>query len=316
MNNEPVKGVVSRGFGRFYTVVYDGRDYTCVLRGKLRISDEWKAYSNPVAVGDIVSVVPCEDGSGTIVDIDERTNAFTRKDKKDRGAQRRQDIIAANVDLILVVQSFYDPHLNLRFVDRIAVRGCVEKIPTVLCVNKLDLSVDDYPAYVHEYYEGSGMEIFFTSTVTGDGVAELKKRLAGNRVIVVGYSGVGKSSLLNAMYPDEYVQATSPVSERSGKGCHTTTNVSLVRYGDGTELIDTPGVREFGLMDLEPHMLGNYFHEFGEHAAHCRFSPCTHDHEPGCEIKRLVDEGHISEGRYISYINILTSIKEYKDRIW
>ena len=315
MDNQTVLGVVSQGFGRFYTVVFEGRNYNSVLRGKLRVNGTWKGYSNHVAVGDIVAFVPCDDGSGTIIDVIERKNAFTRKDKKDRGDGRRQDIIAANIDLILVVQSFYDPHLNLRFVDRIAVRGAVENIPTVLCVNKLDLSTEEYLTYVHEYYEGSGMEILFTSTVTAQGIKELKTRLAGNRAIVVGYSGVGKSSLLNALYPDVVV-ATSPVSEKTGKGCHTTTNVRLVQYPDGTELIDTPGVREFGLMDLEPHMFGKYFHEFGELGTKCRFSPCTHDHEPGCEVKRLVDEGVISEGRYVSYINILTSIKEYRDRIY
>ena len=315
MNTETVQGVIIRVFGRFYTVRYEDKEYNSVLRGKLRLSGKWSGYSNPAAVGDNVNFIPCIDGSGTIVDIIDRTNAFTRKDKKDRGKERRQDIIAANINLILVVQSFYDPHLNPRFVDRIAVRGAVEGIPTVLCINKLDLATEEYPAYVHEYYEGSGMEIVFTSAKTGDGIEALKTRLAGNRALIIGYSGVGKSTLMNTIYPG-IVLATSPVSESSGKGCHTTTNVRMMQYSDGTELIDTPGVREFGLMDIEPHMLGKYFHEFGEIGTKCRFNPCSHDHEPGCEVKRLVEEGIIAEGRYISYINILESIKEYRDRIF
>jgi len=315
METETVQGVVTSVFGRFYTVRYNEREYNCVLRGKLRLTDRESGFSNPAAVGDNVDFIPADNGTGTIRDVVARRNAFTRKDKKDKGSQRRQDIIAANIDLILAVQSFYDPNLNLRFVDRIAVRGSFENIPTVLCVNKFDLCVEGYPEYINEYYEGSGMEIFLTSVKEGIGIDELRTRLSGKRVIVVGYSGVGKSSLLNTLYPG-LVLATSPVSESTGKGRHTTTNVRMVRYDDGTELIDTPGVREFGLMDIQPHILGRYFHEFGEIGRKCLFSPCSHDHEPNCEVKRLVDEGIISEGRYISYINILTTVKEYTSRIY
>ena len=315
MEEQTVQGIIIRVFGRFYTVLYNGREYICVLRGKMRLSDRWSGYSNPAAVGDDVEFIPCEDGSGTIAAVINRRNAFTRKDKKDRGNNRQQDLIAANLDMILVVQSFYDPHLNLRFVDRLAVRGYFEKIPVMLCVNKLDLAVKEYFEYIDEYYEGTDLEYMYASARTGEGIDELRGALKGNRVVVAGYSGVGKSSLLNALYPGIGL-ATSEVSESTGKGRHTTTNVRMVGFDDGTELIDTPGVREFGLMDIEPHMLGRYFYEFGTLGEHCSFKQCTHDHEPGCEVKRLVDEGVIAEGRYISYINILSSIREYKERIY
>ncbi|MGL4370752.1 MAG: ribosome small subunit-dependent GTPase A [Spirochaetota bacterium] len=308
-------GIIFSVYGRYYTVRYEQKDYICVLRGKLRLSEKWSGYSNPAAVGDIVEFIPAADLSGTITAVCDRRNVFSRKDKKDRGKNRQQDIIAANIDMILIMQSFYDPHLNLRFVDRIAVRGAYEKIPAMLCVNKLDLAVEDYFEYIKDYYEGTDLEYCYVSARSGEGLAALKKRVQGQRVLIVGYSGVGKSSLLSALYP-EFTIATSAVSESTGKGRHTTTNVRMFRCNDGTELIDTPGVREFGLMDIEPHMIGRYFYEFRELSRGCSFAQCTHDHEPGCEIKRCVDEGIIAEGRYISYMNILASVKEYYDRIY
>jgi ribosome biogenesis GTPase len=309
------RGIVSLVFGRFYNVMSDDSEYQCVLRGRLKLDERWKSYSNPAAVGDEVEITVAPDKSGVIENILPRKNAFTRKDKKDKGKERKQDIIAANLDCIVVMQSFYDPHLNLRFVDRIAVRAGKENIPLILCINKLDLAGDEYCDYVKRYYENADIDIVFASGEQKKGVKELREKILGKRSILVGYSGVGKTTMVNAIYPGALLK-TAEVSESTGKGKHTTTNVVLKRMSDGTEIIDTPGVREFGLMDIEPHMIGKYFYEFGTYAPDCTYKPCTHDHEPGCAVIRAVEEGLIHEDRHISYLNILNSVKEYNSRIY
>jgi ribosome biogenesis GTPase / thiamine phosphate phosphatase len=310
-----IEGIVSLVFGRFYNVMTAEREYQCVLRGKIKLDERWKGFTNPTAVGDRVMFTPAADGSGVIEDILDRTNAFTRKDKKDKGRDRKQDLIAANLDCIVVMQSFYDPHLNLRFVDRIAVRAVKENVPLVLCVNKLDLAGKDYCDYIERYYKNAPIEIFFASGSEHKGIEEIGRRIRGIRSILVGYSGVGKTTMLNELFPGILLK-TAEVSESTGKGKHTTTNVMLKRMPDGTELIDTPGVREFGLMDIEPHMIGRYFYEFDSYSPECTYKPCTHDHEPGCAVTAAVEEGLINEDRYISYLNILHSVADYNSRIY
>jgi len=296
-------GIIAKVFGRFYTVLYDGGEINSVLRGKMKT--ESSRYSNPAAVGDIVNFSINKDGLGTIESVCERKNTFTRKD----GVRSREDIIACNLDQVIAVQSFTNPRLNLRFVDRIIIRSKRGNIPVLLCINKSDLIEKGEPAYVRSYYKGADINIRFVSAFTGKGMSEFKKDVAGKRSLLIGYSGVGKSSLFNRIYPGVDLKTTE-VSESSGKGKHTTTNVKMIRADDGTELIDTPGVREFGLVDIEPDDLGNYFDDFRAAGLNCRFRPCTHDHEPGCEVKRLVEDGEIHEDRYISYLNILYSIQE------
>jgi len=304
-------GLLVNCFGRYYTVFHEGKRINCVLRGRIKKDKRLKIYSEPVATGDIVDFEINEDGSGVINDIHPRENVFSRKD---RGRQK-EDIIASNLDQIVIVQSFYNPRLNLRFVDRLLVRGKKEGIPVLLCVNKLDLAEKEDLDYVDSYYRNADIRIHMTSAETGEGVEEFKELTIGQLSVFTGSSGVGKTSLLNRLYPGLNLR-TSEVSESSGKGRHTTTNVSMMILDDGTRIIDTPGVREFGLMDIEPHFLGTYFADFQKHSQMCNFRPCTHDHEPGCEVKRQVEEGNISEDRYVSYLNILYSLKEYYDNMY
>ncbi len=295
-------------FGKFYIVESEGRTVTSTLRGRLRQDPRLEKYSDPVVVGDHVDFDPDPDGEGSIREVLPRKNVFTRKYKN----SRRNDLIAANIDRIVVIQCFGTPRLNPRFVDRLLVRGIKEGIPLLLCVNKLDLAEKGETRALSSYYRGYDLSLRTTSAVTGEGVRALKKELAGRLSILIGNSGVGKTSLLNAMYPDLDLR-TREVSESTGKGRHATTNVEMFRLDDDTRIIDTPGLREFGLVDIEPRELGVYFMEFGRYADRCNFSPCTHDHEPGCEVKRLVEEGIISEERYVSYLNILTSLREYQE---
>lgn len=298
-------GTVIKIFGRFYTVEYNGQRINSTLRGRLRKDKRLEKYSEAVSVGDLVDFKMDIDGSGAIEHVHDRRNVFTRKYKD----SNRDDLIAANIDQIVVIQSFGKPRLNLRFVDRLLVRGIKEGIPVLLCVNKLDLA-DDETEIIEEYYQGYKLPLILTSAVTGKGLDDLKSALTGRLSILIGNSGVGKTSILNGIYPGLDLRTTE-VSEHTGKGRHTTTNVEMFRLEGDTRIIDTPGLREFGLMDIEPNELGIYFMEFSKYARKCGFSPCTHEHEPGCEVKKRVEKGKISEDRYISYLNILATLKEY-----
>ncbi|MFW5709846.1 MAG: ribosome small subunit-dependent GTPase A [Bacteroidota bacterium] len=310
--SENKNGIVVKVMGLYYTVNADGESRNCTLRGRIRQSEENKTITNPVAVGDYVNFTIQDDGSGVIENIHDRTNIFSRKEK---GRNSKEDIIAANCDLIVVMQSFRQPRLNLRFVDRISVRGKMQGIPVLVCVNKSDLAKENEKMGVLDYYRNAGNDIVFVSAVTSHGLKDLYRYLEGNVSILVGFSGVGKSSILNGIFPSLDLRVKE-VSSRTGKGRHTTTNVEMIKVDDNTAIIDTPGMREFGLMDMEPHIVGNYFYEFAEYADKCSFMPCTHDHEPGCEIKRLVEQGTISTERYVSYLNILHSLQEYFDNMY
>ena len=301
-------GIVVKTYGKYYTVEYEGGRMNCVLRGRLRQDRRLEKYSEAVAVGDGVEFEPDGKGGGAISLVHERRNAFTRKYKD----SDRDDLIAANLDQIVVIQSFGKPKLNLRFVDRLIVRGAREDIHVMLCVNKLDLAEEDEPGMLQEYYQGYDADIMLVSAKTGEGLDALRERLAGKLSILIGSSGVGKTSILNGLYPDLDLRTTE-VSDSTGKGRHTTTNAEMFAMEDGARIIDTPGLREFGLVDIEPHELGAYFMEFGAYSRKCGFSPCTHDHEPDCEVKKRVEKGKLSEERYISYLNILYTLKQYHE---
>ncbi|MCX8123049.1 MAG: ribosome small subunit-dependent GTPase A [Spirochaetes bacterium] len=304
-----MRGVVTKVMGLYYTVYHDSCYTNCVLRGKLRqtFESENEKFSNPVAVGDEVTISIAADGTGVIEDIIPRKNYFSRKEK---GKHRKIDIIAANCDCVVVMQSFAQPKLNLRFADRIAVRCGQQKIPMILCINKYDLATKEDIVYITHYYKNANVSILMTSAKTSYHIDKIQNVLHNKTSVIVGYSGVGKTSLLNAMYPHLSLRVAE-VSASTGKGKHTTTNVTMIIADENTRIIDTPGLREFGIMDIEPHLVSKYFYEFEQYSHKCGFKPCTHDHEPECEVKRLVTKGVIFEERYISYLNILYSLKEY-----
>jgi ribosome biogenesis GTPase len=299
-------GKITSAFGRYYTVRSNGTDVNAVLRGKIKSDPRLKNFSEPVAVGDTVDYTINIEGLAVIENIHERRNVFTRKDR----SSSKEDLIAANIDQLFVVQSFRDPKFNLRFADRLFVRAAKENLPAVLCMNKADLAVREDSDYISDYYARAKIPFLEVSAATGYGREELLAASAGKISLFAGYSGVGKSSLLNSLFPGIELR-TSEISGSTGKGRHTTTNVRLIEIGEGTSLIDTPGMREFGLLDIKPENLCLYFPDMLEYNRLCRFAPCTHDHEPGCRVKEAVESGEISSGRYESYTNILYSIKEY-----
>ena len=304
-SNQTKKGVVTKVFGLYYTVEYDNKPVNCFLKGNLKKTKNNTNFTNPVAVGDNVIINILEDGGGVINEVCERDNYFTRKEK---GRNSREDIIAANIDRVVIIQSFIDPIMNLRFVDRITARAKKSNIESLLVINKNDLAQIDQIEYLNDYYSNSGLEYIIVSAANGYNIEKVEKIIKGKRNLLIGYSGVGKTSIVNSIFPDLNLK-TAEISDSTGKGRHTTTNVIMYKEKNSTEIIDTPGMREFGIVDIEPHMLDSYFYEFSTHLKDCNFKTCTHEHEPKCRIKEMVENGEIYYGRYQSYLNILESIK-------
>lgn len=305
-------GVIAKVYGLYFDVIADGQRYRCTLRGKMRTRSDLDRFSDPVAVGDVVEIEAGADGMGVIKEIRERKNVFSRKEK---GKHSREDVIAANLDLVLIIQSFYRPRLNLRFVDRLAVRAKMDDIPVLACFNKSDLATPQDEEYVRKYYAHSGIEVLCTSALTGRGLDELKSSAQGKISLLVGYSGSGKTSILNALFSGVELRV-SDVSDKTGKGRHTTTNVEMIEPAPGFRFIDTPGVREFGILEVRPHELEAFFPEFYPARKKCAFKPCTHEHEPDCEVQRMVDRGEIHPDRYLSYLYLLASLKDYYSRMY
>lgn len=303
-------GKIIKVFGQIYTVEYGDRSYNCVLRGKIRQDKRLETFSEPAVTGDMVEFSVDDNNEGVIESIAERRNIFSRKEN----IGSKEDIIASNIDLIVVIQSFKKPRLNLRFVDRLLVRGQKEGIPVVLCVNKCDLASPQELEYPDDYYRDAGITTVKTCTFTGQGIGELVEIIRDRIAVFVGPSGVGKSSIINSLAPEMKLR-TSSVSASTGKGKHTTTNVEMVTCGP-FRIIDTPGLREFGLLDIPPLTLGNYFPEFRKYSHLCGFRTCSHDHEPDCEVKRQVEAGNIINGRYVSYLNMYYSLKEDYDNLY
>jgi len=302
-----LEGLVTRSTGHWLDVKVDDRVIPSRMRGKFRLDEQ--DVTNPVAVGDRVTIRLSEDGTGLITEIHERRNKLSRRAAGHRAS--REHVIVANVDQAWGVQSIRLPRINPGFIDRFLVMAEVYEIPAGLIFNKIDLMRPkdrDHIFELRDLYEELGYPVMLTSATEDTGLDALKARLRDQINVITGPSGVGKSTLLNAIEPDLEI-TTSAVSEKTRKGTHTTTHAALHPLSDGGYVVDTPGIREFGILDLEPDELAFFFVEFLPYLNECRFDDCTHDHEPGCAIKDAVEHGAISERRYESYLNILESLR-------
>jgi ribosome biogenesis GTPase / thiamine phosphate phosphatase len=266
--------------------------------------------TNPVAVGDHVSIRMNDDETGVITAIAPRENRLCR-----RAAGRRvgiEHVIVANVDRVWAVQSIDLPIPNPGFIDRVLVMAGRDDIPGGVIFNKMDLLPEDDPRGFRNLialYRRIGYPVIETSAIEGNGIADVRAAISGQTIVLVGPSGTGKSTLLNCIQPGLGAR-TGDVSQKTRKGKHTTTSVTLYRVEEGGGFVaDTPGIREFGVLDFEPGDLAHYFPEFVPFIHDCRFPNCTHDHEPGCAVKDAVDRGDIHDARYTSYLNILDSIR-------
>ena len=283
--------------------------FPATLRGKIRLKAS--EITNPIAVGDRVRYSIEDDGSATITEILPRRNYVIRRSTN---LSRQAHIIAANLDRAYLVVSLYFPEVKLPFLDRILVTCGLYGIPATIVLAKTDLYRDDAPEAMDAFkriYRGAGYQVLETSVRTGEGIDELREACAGRVNLFSGESGVGKSSLIKALDPslDPKIGAIS-VAHLQGK--HTTSLYEMYPLSSGGYVIDSPGIRGFGLVDVEKEEIYKYFPEMLEASSGCRFTPCTHTHEPGCAVKEAVERGDIATERYNSYLGMLEEDKKFR----
>ena len=287
--------------------------FPAVLRGKVRL--ERSGATNPVAVGDRVRYEldgPAdEEHPAVITEILPRDNYIIRRSTN---LSRQSHVIAANLDQAVIVVSLLFPEIKLPFLDRILVTCEVYKIPVLIALNKVDLYREDFPDLVAAFrniYEGAGYPVLEVSARTGEGVDVLRERCQGRINLFSGESGAGKSSLIKALDPT-LDPKIGKISAAHLQGKHTTSLYEMYRLASGGFVIDTPGLRGFGLVDLEKEEISKYFPEMLREMDNCRFVPCTHTHEPGCAVKAAVDAGRISPERYNSYLGMLEEDQKFR----
>ena len=302
-------GLVIKNTGSWYTVLTDdGQLFDCKVKGNFRIKGI--RSTNPVAVGDRVTV----NDEGWIVDIDDRRNYIIRKSIN---LSKQSHIIAANVDQALLVVTVNYPQTSTTFIDRFLASAEAYRVPVILVFNKTDLLDADeahYQQMLITLYETIGYECHAISATTGEGVDQLKLLLPDKITLLSGNSGVGKSTLINRLVPDANLR-TAEISDAHNTGQHTTTFSEMIPLTPNTSfLIDTPGIKGFGTFDMEPEELTSYFKEIFHFSKDCRFSNCTHTHEPGCAVLKALEDHYIAQSRYQSYLSMLNDKEEGKYR--
>ena len=305
-------GLVVKNTGSWYTVkTDDGRLVSSKVKGSFRLRGI--RSTNPVAVGDRVEIAENTEGTAFITEIEDRRNYIIRKSPN---LSKQSHIIAANVDQALLVVTVNHPPTSTTFIDRFLASAEAYRVPVVLLFNKTDL-LDDGERRLQDMmmalYEDVGYECRAISAETGLGVAGLEKLLAGKISVLSGNSGVGKSTLINRILPGANLR-TAEISDAHNQGTHTTTFSEMLQLPSGGYLIDTPGIKGFGTFDIEPGELSGYFKDIFRFSKDCRFSNCTHTHEPGCAVLRAVEEHHIAQSRYQSYLSMLEDKDESKYR--
>lgn len=297
------QGVVVRNTGSAYTVrLDDGRTLNCRIKGNFRIKGI--RTTNPVAVGDIVTVKEASDDADFITDISPRRNYIIRRASN---LSKESHILAANIDQTLLVATIRDPHTTTTFIDRFLATAEAYSIPAILVLNKCDIW-DDYDRELGEamktLYSSIGYPVSIVSAATGEGLNALKNILSDKTTLLAGNSGVGKSSLINALVPKANLKVGG-ISDIHHTGTHTTTFSEMIDLPGGGELIDIPGVKGFGTIDFKPTEVSHYFPEIFRTGRNCRYSDCRHTGEPGCAVADAVSDHYISESRYASYLSIL-----------
>ncbi|HEX6983515.1 MAG TPA: ribosome small subunit-dependent GTPase A [Balneolaceae bacterium] len=305
------RGRVIQSTGSWYEVAYDkdgqAKVINCRLPGRFRLEDQ--TLTNPIAVGDYVAFTINDDETGNIEEIEERQNYLIRQSTHQ---QQGSQILAANIDQAFSVQAIRKPALKQGFIDRFLVTCEAYQIPAAIIINKMDLAKDKDLKYVNDLtrlYNTLGYPVLTTSIKDPESVKALKKELKDKTSVFVGHSGVGKTSLLNHVDPS-IERKVGNVSTHNEKGVHTTTFAKLLPLKTGGYLVDTPGIREFGLVNIEPWELSLFFPEMLDPRKNCKFNNCTHSHEPGCGVVEAFQEGEIDARRYDSYLNILDSLEQ------
>jgi len=301
--SEPREGVVLRDEGSYVIVDLSGEETSCVIRKSLRYRTGRRR--KPVVVGDRVTVEFSGEGAA-IAAVAARTSSISRRDPSHA---HREQILVANVDAVLVVASARSPNLVPGIIDRFLVAAESRGLMAGIAINKIDLDVEGDYLPVAEVYRDLGYPVIATSAETGDGLQGVRDFLVNRTTTLLGHSGVGKSSLANALDPALQLRI-GDVHAATGRGMHTTTTVSLLRLPWGGYLVDTPGIREFGLWNMELANVGVWFPEIARHSDDCRFNDCLHETEPGCAVKAALEQGGIVPWRYESYLRILESLRD------
>lgn len=312
-----MNGLVIRNTGSWYTVYTDDAQLIdCKIKGNFRLKGI--RSTNPVAIGDRVEIITNSDGTAFISNIEDRRNYIVRKASN---LSKQSHILASNIDCCFLIVTVNYPETATTFIDRFLASAEAYRIPVVLVFNKIDRYNEDDLRYLDgmlNLYTSIGYECMKVSALNGDGIEELRQKLEGKITLFSGNSGVGKSTLINAILPDLNVK-TGDISEYHNKGMHTTTFSEMFAISGGDyrkgALIDTPGIKGFGTFDMEKEEIGGYFKEIFAMSENCKFGyQCTHTHEPGCAVRTAVEQHLISESRYTSYLSMLDDKEEGKYR--
>jgi ribosome biogenesis GTPase len=287
-NDRPVEGIVVKAYGGFYYVLSGGKEWECSLRGRFRHEKQ------QVLVGDRVVLSPRHGQTGVIEQVLPRTTVLVRPP-------------VANIDQALMVFALREPDPHPGLIDRFLISASVNRINPVLCFNKSDLDGDTIHEFLARY--GQSYSVLVTSARTGEGLEELRQVLQGKVSVFAGPSGVGKSTLLNALIPGLKLK-TGVISDKTKRGKHTTRHVELITLPDGGLVVDTPGFSSLDLPDIKHEELAGYFPEMSRLQGECYFTGCLHDREPGCAIKEAVESGLIQKSRYQQYLEFLNDLKE------
>jgi ribosome biogenesis GTPase len=306
------KGLVFRSTGSWYIVESDGIFYACRIKGKLRLKGI--KSTNPIAVGDWVFFEVDQNASepeGTIVEIEERHNYIVRKSVN---LSKQTHIIASNIDQVFLLITLYNPTTFPAFIDRFLVTAEAYQIPTILAFNKLDTCTPEQKEEIDtmaDIYENIGYTTLKISATERDNISTIESMMQNKVSMFSGHSGVGKSTLINAIAPDLNLK-TAAISDQYQQGTHTTTFAEMFALPKGMKLIDTPGIKGFGVVDIQADEVGNYFPEFAPLKPLCKFNNCLHQNEPQCAVIAAYQEGVIAETRYLNYLQMLENDNTYR----
>ncbi|TVR78439.1 MAG: ribosome small subunit-dependent GTPase A [Chitinophagaceae bacterium] len=302
-----MKALVIRSTGSWYTVIsHDNQKIECRLKGKLRL----KGYhsTNPVVVGDMVTLEKSESADYVIKEVYDRKNQMVRLSPRHK---HMKHVIAANIDMAILLVTISKPRTSTGFIDRYLVVAEEFSVPVTIVFNKIDLLKEKEHKKLDEIierYSNCGYPCLKTSAAKNTGIDEVKKIIKGKICLISGYSGVGKSTIINAIYPELNIK-TAEISKQTGKGKHTTTYAEMHQMPFGGYLIDTPGTKEFALPEIDPRTLSHHFPEMVPYLQYCKFNNCNHVNEPDCAVKDAVSDGQIDFNRYESYLSMLSELQ-------